>query len=800
MATIQINLTCELQEAVKVRYLDGNLFSQDNQGNQINITVFDNGEPATLGGSVTANVLLSDGSTVPATGGTITGNVVSITLPAAAYAVPGLASIIVKLTADGVITTIAAVVANVYQSSTDTVIDPGTIIPSIQDLIDDIETAVASIPADYSSLWTSLAPAFSSSTSYVAGQYVTYNGSLYRFSTVHSGSWSSSDVTAVNIGSDLFDLKNASLKVIGQIASTVTALSTLTEPGMYFIPKSYVSNLTDKPSGASTSNNYALIVWYSAGQKVQQILVDWGGTDMWKRHKTTTSFVEWAKLTNNAETQAIIYTAAQSLNASQKAQALSNIGTLGADEIFTMRGDVASGTTVLSTFTTPGVYQIPRGNIGSLTDLPDNYETNRNTMLMVYRTDDTTVWQLLVEKEPGYLWVRSINTSTPTVGTWSEIGNTRYLAQANSTGDANSLSWTGFYGWGSTETITNVPTGMNVGMLLNVVRSATVKYQMAFDYFSNNVYTRHNQSGTWSSWERLAMMSDVTRKTVMFYYETRSSSQVPAKLHVYIPASTGYIHYELTRFIIDSKNCDVWRVSFVYRCDDNFENDSELTIAGEWECAIHNHPEDTDLDFSGGSTHGDEVLTDDPVFLIDGVPVTISGYSTMTACKELRIFRTSTMYDSADSTTEIADHGVEYVFTEDGLTISQSLKWKVATNLYRCFLCMYTPSKVNIDRAVGNADFAVMELPTDTTVKNYTITKAGSTAVTMWDTATGWFSEVSVPVYPTGLVGGDEMWVKDNNNDYNKVYFVVSAGGSVSVGDLWKSTSVYKIDYKAPAV
>ena len=217
MATIQINLTCELQEAVKVRYLDGNLFSQDNQGNQINITVFDNGEPATLGGSVTANVLLSDGSTVPATGGTITGNVVSITLPAAAYAVPGLASIIVKMTASGVITTIAALVANVYQSSTDTVIDPGTIIPSVQDLIDDIETAVASIPADYSSLWTSLAPAFSSSTNYVAGQYVTYNGGLYRFSTAHSGSWSSSDVTTVNIGGELSDLKSASDALINDV-------------------------------------------------------------------------------------------------------------------------------------------------------------------------------------------------------------------------------------------------------------------------------------------------------------------------------------------------------------------------------------------------------------------------------------------------------------------------------------------------------------------------------------------------------------------------------------------------------
>ena len=209
MAVIQTNLTCELQEPVKVRYLDGNLFSQDNQANQINVAVVDGGEPATISGTVTADVIRSDGGTVAVSGGTISGNVASISLPSAAYAVPGVVSIVMKLTTSGVITTIAAIVANVYKSSTETAIDPGTIIPSVTALISAIETAVASIPADYSSLWTSLAPAFSSSTAYVAGQYVTYNGGLYRFNTAHTGSWASGDVSAVNIGGELSSLKSA---------------------------------------------------------------------------------------------------------------------------------------------------------------------------------------------------------------------------------------------------------------------------------------------------------------------------------------------------------------------------------------------------------------------------------------------------------------------------------------------------------------------------------------------------------------------------------------------------------------
>ena len=49
-----------------------------------------------------------------------------------------------------------------------------------------------------------LAPEFSSSTSYTEGQYVTYNGDIYRFTANHSaGAWSGNDATAVTIGAEL---------------------------------------------------------------------------------------------------------------------------------------------------------------------------------------------------------------------------------------------------------------------------------------------------------------------------------------------------------------------------------------------------------------------------------------------------------------------------------------------------------------------------------------------------------------------------------------------------------------------
>ena len=210
MAVVKINLSCELTEAVKVQYIRGNLFSQDNQANVINVAVFEGGEPTELAGTVTANVIRPDGGTVAVTGGTFEGNVATITMPSAVYAIPGMISVAVKITLDSVVTTIAAFAATVYATSTDTAVDPGTIIPSIQTLIAEIEAAVDSIPADYSSLWATLAPNYSNLTFPVAvGQYCTYDGGFYRCNTAIATqeAWTAAHWTATNIGADLAETR-----------------------------------------------------------------------------------------------------------------------------------------------------------------------------------------------------------------------------------------------------------------------------------------------------------------------------------------------------------------------------------------------------------------------------------------------------------------------------------------------------------------------------------------------------------------------------------------------------------------
>ena len=195
--------TQDIKKPVSVHYIDGNVFSQDNQGNKIGVVMMDGESQASISGTISASVIRADGATV-AVSGSFSGSQAWVVLPQSAYAVPGLISIVIKCTDSSVITTLCAVVGTVYQSSTDTTVDPGTIIPSIQTIISEIETAVASIPADYSSLWTSLAPEYDTSISYGLGQYVTYDGAVYKCIVATSPeSWTSAHWEATDLGNGI---------------------------------------------------------------------------------------------------------------------------------------------------------------------------------------------------------------------------------------------------------------------------------------------------------------------------------------------------------------------------------------------------------------------------------------------------------------------------------------------------------------------------------------------------------------------------------------------------------------------
>ena len=123
-------LKTDLKKPVTVQKLSGNLFSADNEGNLIGVEVFDNGEAATLSGNVNGYVIRPDGETV-LVDGTLSGNKASIVLPSSAYAVVGQESIVIKVGS----VTVGACVAYVYKSTTDVIVDPSHVVPSLAELL-----------------------------------------------------------------------------------------------------------------------------------------------------------------------------------------------------------------------------------------------------------------------------------------------------------------------------------------------------------------------------------------------------------------------------------------------------------------------------------------------------------------------------------------------------------------------------------------------------------------------------------------------------------------------------------------
>lgn len=134
MAVFETWLKSDLQKAVQVKSIQGNLFSADNAGNLIGVVITNGGSPAEITGNVTAYVIRADGATVVVEG-SLSGNRASVTLPASAYAVVGQASIVIKVGT----TTVGACTIYVYRSTTDTIVDPGEVIPSITELLEKID-------------------------------------------------------------------------------------------------------------------------------------------------------------------------------------------------------------------------------------------------------------------------------------------------------------------------------------------------------------------------------------------------------------------------------------------------------------------------------------------------------------------------------------------------------------------------------------------------------------------------------------------------------------------------------------
>lgn len=331
----------------------------------------------------------------------------------------------------------------------------------------------------------------------------------------------------------------------------------------------------------------------------------------------------------------------------------------------------------------------------------------------------------------------------------------------------------GFYTFGSNDSLSDLPAAWTGGGLILVYKNGNVIWQRLV-----STKYRFVRYGTTAEWRNEATL------VYAQYIAESGENQSDAKLNVFVPRDLENRRtlYQMGHCVDASANADVWRIMFAYRVDTN-GTQRKLTMTGEWECALHL---DGRSDFSGGIVHGDEVDTDIKVF-VDGTLTNIASLNTY--CNELKIVRHSNLYDPNDSTTVIAEHGVEYIYTNDGLKINQSIKWRVAETLTNCFLAMLPIIKIYSKYRYDDTGFDIVE----NNQTKYSITIPNAKSVTEYSTDYDCVVQMSIPVYPTGLTGGDCALVTDNGGlNYNKVYFPVCTSGTSQIGELWKSTTVYR--------
>lgn len=211
-------LQSDLQKMVNVKQLTGNLFSADNGGNKITVEILDGGAPATVSGSVYGYAIREDEKTVVIEG-TLSGNKASIVLPASAYAVIGKLNIVVKV---GTIT-VGACSAYVYRTTTDAIVDPGSVVPDISELLAQIgaceeattaaNTAASAANSAAANVGNLIAPAYANLTFPISkGQPCIYNNVRYQANQdiATSENWTASHWSVMpNVSDESSALKSA---------------------------------------------------------------------------------------------------------------------------------------------------------------------------------------------------------------------------------------------------------------------------------------------------------------------------------------------------------------------------------------------------------------------------------------------------------------------------------------------------------------------------------------------------------------------------------------------------------------
>lgn len=135
---IIIERTIELNAPLLTEPLPGSLFTTENKAHQFLIGCTQNGLPITLSGTVSAKFIREANNTTILMSGSISGGKASLILPADCYNISGRFDLTIFVTSNNVTTCVYSATGSVKAAQDGTLVDEGTVVPSIEQLQQDV--------------------------------------------------------------------------------------------------------------------------------------------------------------------------------------------------------------------------------------------------------------------------------------------------------------------------------------------------------------------------------------------------------------------------------------------------------------------------------------------------------------------------------------------------------------------------------------------------------------------------------------------------------------------------------------
>lgn len=278
-------------------------------------------------------------------------------------------------------------------------------------------------------------------------------------------------------------------------------------------------------------------------------------------------------------------------------------------------------------------------------------------------------------------------------------------------------------------------------------------------------------------------MSDIKRPICQYVCGELEESGTEA-LRLYLPTNEGYINYTFIHSVNQAKNCNVWRMGPAYHCAEiDGEKTLLTTLRSEWEMAIRLKGSP---DFIGGVIHGDEIMTG-VQFKLDGKEIAPEELVEQTPFDTLTMEVYSNGFDPSNGTTHVLRHTNLLTADRSGIRTEQTVEWVTDAELVSSYMAMMPPFK----KFTSHYHTDQNTLPCPIEAKKMLKTAPIKTLCLTGEE--GFSFSMTVEKYLSD--GGNNIFsITDNGGgSYNKMYFVLAHGGKAQRGDVWHTTTLYRI-------